>query len=312
MVPDQLSEVFDLVQVRGVLSGGFAVDGGPWVTRGAVEGLKFFAMAAGGARLTTDGVDEAVEMTAGDVVVLNGRTWIEARGGAGGGPPRVVVPDDDFASLRLHGPDRATGDVVIGGRVELDPAGFALLSQALPPLAHVRGDGPAATNLRGSLHRLYTEVTAQRMGAAYAVRCHGELLLLEVLRAYVEQAAGPAGGQVTGPPPGWLRLLADERLRPAVDLMHADPARPWGLPELSRAAAMSRTSFAERFRTVAGMPPITYLNRWRMLLAQRALRSTDTRVGTLAAELGYASESAFSTAFKREVGLSPLRYRASV
>ena len=72
---------------------------------------------------------------------------------------------------------------------------------------------------------------------------------------------------------------------------------------------MSRTSFAERFRAVAGVPPLTYLTRWRILLAQRALRTDTTSVGTLAADLGYASESAFSTAFKREVGESPLRYR---
>jgi AraC-like DNA-binding protein len=45
------------------------------------------------------------------------------------------------------------------------------------------------------------------------------------------------------------------------------------------------------------------------MLAQRALRDGDVRVGSLAADLGYASESAFSTAFKREVGESPLRYR---
>ena len=54
---------------------------------------------------------------------------------------------------------------------------------------------------------------------------------------------------------------------------------------------MSRTSFAEQFRSVAGVPPLTYLHRWRMLLAQRALRDGDTRVGPLAFQLGYASEA---------------------
>ncbi|WP_455428679.1 helix-turn-helix domain-containing protein [Kitasatospora aureofaciens] len=49
-----------------------------------------------------------------------------------------------------------------------------------------------------------------------------------------------------------------------------------------------------------------------MLLAQRALRNGDARVAALAAELGYGSESAFSTAFKRVVGESPQRYRARV
>ena len=79
------------------------------------------------------------------------------------------------------------------------------------------------------------------------------------------------------------------------------PGKPWRLDKLARAAAMSRTSFAERFRTLAGVPALTYLNSWRMLLAQRALRDGDTRVGPLAFELGYTSESVFSNAFKREV-----------
>jgi AraC-like DNA-binding protein len=57
---------------------------------------------------------------------------------------------------------------------------------------------------------------------------------------------------------------------------------------------MSRTSFAERFRQVARVPPLTYLGQWRMTLAQRALRDDDTRIGQLAARLGYGSESAFS------------------
>ena len=91
--------------------------------------------------------------------------------------------------------------------------------------------------------------------------------------------------------------------------MHGQPGRPWGLVELARAAGMSRTSFAERFRVVAGTPPLAYLSRWRMLLAQRALRNPDARVGTIAAELGYGSDSAFSAAFKREIGVSPLHYR---
>jgi AraC-like DNA-binding protein len=94
--------------------------------------------------------------------------------------------------------------------------------------------------------------------------------------------------------------------------MHAEPARPWGLEDLARAAAMSRSAFARHFRAAAGMPAVTYLSRYRMLLAQRALKQSDTRVGTLAADLGYASEAAFSNAFKREIGESPLHYRNRV
>lgn len=301
MAGDRLSEVFDLVEVRSVVSGGFAVRG-PWISRAEIEGLKFTAVVGGRARLTTDGLESPLELEAGDVAILNNRSWLRVEGGTGDGPPREITPEVDFASTRLIGAARDT-DVVVGGHVDLNEAGEALLLQALPPVAHVRGSAPTAAHVRGTLHRLFDEVTRDRMGSAFAIRQHGQLLLLEVLRAYTDQAALP---------PGWLRLLADERMRPALDLMHSAPGKPWGLRELAHAAAMSRTSFAERFRAVAGVPPLTYLVRWRMMLAARALRDGDVRVGSLATELGYASESSFSTAFKRELGESPLRYRHRV
>ncbi|WP_188190404.1 AraC family transcriptional regulator [Nonomuraea sp. SYSU D8015] len=303
MAGDQLSEVFDLVEIRGLLTGGFAVRG-PWVSRAVVQDpLKLIATVCGRARLTADGIEGPIELEPGDVAILNNRSRLEVRGGTGDGPPREITPEEGDPSTLLVGADRGTDDVVIGVRVDLNPAGRALLMQALPPVGHVRASAATATNLRGSLDRLFDEVVGNRIGSAFAIRQYGQLLLLEVLRAYVEQTRLPAG---------WLRALTDERLRPALTLMHAQPGRPWRLEELARAAAMSRTSFAERFRTVAGMPPLTYLNRWRMLLAQRALRDGDVRVGSLASDLGYSSESAFSTAFKREVGESPLRYRHRV
>ncbi|GHF87430.1 AraC family transcriptional regulator [Streptomyces thermodiastaticus] len=299
MAGDQLSEVFDLIEVRGHVTGGFAVRG-PWVARAKVDApVKFLAMVCGRARLSTDGLDEPVPLEAGDVAVLNGRSWLEVEGGTGEGQPREVEPEEGFDAA-LAAVDRALDDVLLGGRVELNAAGEALLGQALPPVGHVRASAAEAVDLRGTLDRLFQEATAGRMGSAFAVRQYTQLLLLDVLRAYVDQ---------TDLPPGWLRLLSDERLRPALGLLHAEPGRPWRLQELARAAAMSRTSFAQRFRTVAGVPPLTYLHRWRMLLAQRALQADDTRVGALADELGYSSESAFSTAFKREMGVSPLHYR---
>jgi AraC-like DNA-binding protein len=296
---DQLSDVFELVEVRGLVSGGFVVQG-PWVSRATLrETFKFIAMVGGRARLTTDGVDTPIELGPGDVAILNNRSRLELSGGSGDGPVREVVP----VETNILDADWDIDDIVIGGRIDLNEAGRTLLGEALPPVAHVRASPTSGANLRGSLHRLFQEVSGNRMGSAFAIRQHAQLVLLEVLRTYVEQSDLP---------PGWLRVLTDERLRPALTLMHSQPDTLWSLNELAHAAAMSRTAFAERFRAVAGMPPRAYLNRWRMMLAQRALRDADVSVGSLATELGYASESAFSTAFKREVGESPLRYRSSI
>lgn len=295
---DQLSEVFELVEVRGQMTGAFEVYG-PWRAQHEIgDPLKLIAMVHGHGRLLTDGLDTPIELGPGEVAILNGRSWLRVEGGTGDGPVCEFLPGPGYNS---YGHDDADGppDVVVGGHIEVNHVGRTLLAQALPPVGHVRA--AEASALHRNLRLLAEEAGAGRVGSAFAIRQYAQLLVLELLRAYVDQADLP---------PGWLRVMTDERLSPALTLMHGEPGRPWSLEELARAAAMSRTSFAERFRTLAGVPPLTYLGRWRMLLARRALRDGDVRVGSLAAELGYGSESAFSTAFKREVGMSPLRYRS--
>ncbi|MFE9890311.1 helix-turn-helix domain-containing protein [Streptomyces scopuliridis] len=48
-----------------------------------------------------------------------------------------------------------------------------------------------------------------------------------------------------------------------------------------------------------------------MHIAERALLQDDTLISSLATALGYASESAFSNAFKRTTQVSPRRYRGA-
>jgi AraC-like DNA-binding protein len=55
---------------------------------------------------------------------------------------------------------------------------------------------------------------------------------------------------------------------------------------------------------------MTYLTRWRLQLAARALERTSRGVAEIAADIGYESEAAFNRAFKREFGRPPGRYRA--
>lgn len=296
---DQLSEVFDLVEVRAEMSGAFAVRG-HWVARSQLSRpLKLIAMVRGQGRLLTDNSDSVILLEPGDIAILTNRSWLRLEGGPEREPAVEIFPEVQplAASLIDAEPD---SDVVVGGNVDVNAAGRALFVQALPPVARVTAAAASVTSLGQIFDKLIAEATSPQMGSAFAIRQYGQLLLLEVLRGYLRQADLP---------PGWLRLLADPRLRPAVDLMHAEPGKAWQLPELARSVAMSRSSFAERFRDVAGVPPLTYLSAWRMLLARRALRFRDVSVATLAAELGYTSENAFSTAFKRAVGVSPLRYR---
>lgn len=277
---------------------------GRWRTHSPIDDdLKFIAVVRGRATLTTDDVDGSVELVAGDVAVLNGRTWLTLDGGTGPGEPVMVTPPSAGSAIRDEDIAAADADILIGGRVDLNPIGKQLLLQALPPLAHIGAASVVGPQLRGHVQRLFTEIVANRVGADFAIRQYGQLLVLDVVRGFIQDADMP---------PGWLKALADARLRPALALIHEQPAKSWSLEDLARASSMSRTTFAQRFSGVAGTPPLSYLINWRMLLAQRELRSSDTRVGALAFTLGYSSESAFSSAFKRRVGESPSAYRSRV
>ncbi|MCC3275389.1 AraC family transcriptional regulator [Arthrobacter sp. zg-Y20] len=308
MANDRLSEVLDFIEVRGIISGSTAVHG-RWESESLLEeDLKFFAVVQGSMRVSTNGAETPLLLEAGEVAVLNGRTWLRLEGcnggGAGEGPgdsvPVRLDPPASGTFVRVGEGEPGEEDIIIGGRIAVNDAGRELLLQALPPVAHIRSGSAAAPHMHGLMERLFAEVSNARMGSEFAVRQYGQLLLVDVLRAFLEEAELPSG---------WLKLLTDDRLRPAVALIHSRPDKPWSLEELARAAAMSRTAFAERFREVAGTPPRTYLNNWRMLVAQRELRSGDVRIRSLALDLGFSSESSFSTAFKRSIGESPLRYR---
>jgi AraC-like DNA-binding protein len=99
-----------------------------------------------------------------------------------------------------------------------------------------------------------------------------------------------------------------EAMRWSLQRMKEDLEHPQPGGTLVARVGMSRTVFAERFKATAGMTPMEYLTRWRMLVAGERLRSTRDSIARIAGALGYESESAFGKAFKRMMGCSPRQY----
>jgi AraC-like DNA-binding protein len=300
MRADPLSDTLALSDARCAISGGFTA-GGAWALRFPQPNrLKIHAVVKGCCWLALDGIERAVLLKAGDVAIFDGSyPFVLASDPAV--EPVDAVRLFEAGSRRVVHLGEGDEHVSVGGHIDLSLAGEELLRQALPPLIHVRASADEAVALRWLLDQLLQEMSAAHAGASFAADQLAQLLFLQVLRAYLADAASL--------PAGWLRALADERIAPALRLMHGDPGQPWHLGELATSAAMSRTTFASRFKTVAGVPPLTYLQHLRMRIAQRALREEDTPVSALALSLGYTSESAFSTAFKRTIGMAPRRYR---
>lgn len=296
---DPFSDVLELVQARSVISGGF-VAGGRWGLRfPPPEEIKFFAVVKGRLVARLDGQRAAIEIGEGDVGLLAGRRGYVVASS-------LDAPMRD--AMRVFGARPrpitiGTGAdcAVIAGGVALDPAAAALLTDALPPVVHVRAASPHASGLRWIVEQIAAERTSVLPGSQLATAQLAQLLFVQVLRAHLSTEGAL--------PIGWLRALRDERLAAALQLMHGDPARAWRLTELAKAAAMSRTTFAVHFKAVVGSAPLAYLAAWRMRLAQRRLRDADAPIASIAASLGYASESAFSQAFKRITGTRPRDYR---
>jgi transcriptional regulator GlxA family with amidase domain len=108
---------------------------------------------------------------------------------------------------------------------------------------------------------------------------------------------------------GWLGALADQQIGAALAAIHHEPGRRWTVGELAHLAAMSRSTFAARFRDLVGTPPLEYLIHWRMQRAAHALRTTDHSVARIGASTGYPVETTFNSTFRRVVGQTPGRYR---
>ncbi len=169
----------------------------------------------------------------------------------------------------------------------------------LPPIVHIEKEADRLA-LRWSIERMMAELREPQPGGFLVLQHLAQMMLVQALRAHL--AEGPRGGV------GWLFALADEQVGPAIGAMHDEPARPWTLQELAERVGMSRSGFAARFRETVGATPIDYLTRWRMLLAGDRLRNSGDSISVISRSLGYESESAFSTAFKRVMGSSPRQY----
>ena len=72
---------------------------------------------------------------------------------------------------------------------------------------------------------------------------------------------------------------------------------------------MSRSRFAERFKDLMGIGPMTYVSDWRLQKAVYLLRQTPATVQTVANKIGYQSPAAFTRAFTQKFGESPSHYR---
>lgn len=292
---DPLSEVIALLKPRTVLSKRIS-GAGRWGVRYEDFGEpSFCAVLEGRCRLAVDG-EAPITMEAGDFVLLPATPGFTMSCFERVVPERIDPRAKPTRAAEVrHGTQGGRPDVrLLGGYFAFDSPDAGLLVSLLPALVHIRGAPRLATLVK----LVGDESIAARSGRDLVLTRLVEVLLIEALRS--------VSGEDT--PPGLLRGLADPKLAPAIRKMHAQLTRAWTVPELAKTAALSRSTFFDRFTRTVGQAPMAYLLTWRMAVAKDLLRREDLGIAEVAERVGYGSASTFSTAFSRHVGEAPSHY----
>ena len=213
---------------------------------------------------------------------------------------QIITTDNHI--IALNGDEEANASLILiecQYEKEMVRPLLSVLPSMLPEL-NDRSDGRFGV-IDVEVKLLTLESDRDRMGKTAVINHWASIMLIECLRTYIEGLPEATDN--------WLKALKDPYLAKALAAMHDAPHYSWTIHKLAEVAGMSRSSFAERFKDVVGMPPLTYLIDYRLRLAARYLRLQQNSISRISELVGYASDSTFSQAFKRVYGMSPKAYR---
>lgn len=326
MSTDALSDVLSAVQLSGSVF--FDVTAkSPWVaeappaaqiadevTPGAQHVIEYHVVARGACWITLvgNGLFEPVRLGEGDIAAVpHGDAHVVSSAPGMRAEPDLKAhrrPDDANAlpfSIRTGG-DGPSDTHIICGFFSCDARPFNPLLESLPRFMRFSrnmASGSPPSLLDQFIQFATAETGNKRAGSQSVLNRLSELMFVEVVRLHMDQL----GNSNTG----WLAGLRDPLVGRALTLLHGRPGHTWTLEELASKAATSRSALADRFTQIVGCPPMQYLTQWRMQLAAKRLADPNVKVATVAHEVGYESEAAFSRAFKKFVGRSPGQWRSA-
>lgn len=286
----------------------------PWgASFGPYPGAGFHLLVAGNCWLTPPNAPP-LRLAAGDVVLLphGVRHGLSDRPCANLDdlPPDHSTDSGADASRGIRrdrghsdgGPD-VDGAHLLCGAYRLERGHAHPFLRSLPDVVYLPARPGDRSAVRVAVDLLCADLAERGPGSAAALPALMDLILVYLLRAWLGEQAQ------RGPEAGWAAALNDAALAAALHQMHRHPQRPWTVEALAGAAGLSRTAFARRFTATVGQPPLAYLTWWRLSSGARLLITTGAPLAAVARQVGYGSEFAFATAFRRQFGVAPGRFR---
>ena len=181
--------------------------------------------------------------------------------------------------------ENVISDIVRGGIVHLEPlapTNDPLVSQIVSTLANEMKGG------------FLDRILADALNSALAV---------QITRHCVEQSAmtlAPSNG------------LSPERLRRVRDFIEAHLDDDHSLTVLADIACLSPYHFSRSFKESAGIGPQRYVMQRRLERAKTLLRRTHQPLALIAQKAGFADQSHLTSIFRREIGVTPGRFRSAM
>ena len=190
--------------------------------------------------------------------------------------------------------------IAVCGFLGCDLRPFNPLIAGLPRILHL----PAANAgnwVARVIDQAVVESNNRRPGGEAVLERLSEMMFVDATRRYLDSLPEDATG--------WLAGLRDRFVGKALSLMHGHPDQAWNVDDLAHEVGLSRSALHDRFVKIIGQPPMHYLASWRIQLGARLLRETNRNVATIALDVGYDSEAAFSRAFRRMANMPPGAWR---
>ncbi|MBV9377098.1 MAG: helix-turn-helix transcriptional regulator [Alphaproteobacteria bacterium] len=106
--------------------------------------------------------------------------------------------------------------------------------------------------------------------------------------------------------------LSRERLERVYDYVEAHLDNRLTLTDLASVACLSPSHFSRSFKQAVGVGPQRYITRRRLERAKTLMRRTKEPLALIAQETGFADQSHLTSAFRREIGVTPGNFRAGL
>lgn len=248
--------------------------------------------------MLNDGADHKGTLHAGDLVIFP-----RDREHRIASDVKATTPLNSSQSVSFDYGLQSGGTGLVCGHLEFEQHHNQFMIDMLPDTIVIHShEKPWNQNLKPIIDLLITESLENSPGVQVTLNRLAELFFLSVLRQYI--FSSPTENSIA-------TAFQDSRIMKVLETIYDAPDKEWDVHSMAQIANMSRSAFASRFKELLNESPIQHIKRWRMQNAYRLLRDQHITINEAAERCGYTTESAFSKAFKKEIGVSPGTVRNS-